>query len=196
MITDDIEGMYHRIKWSLVLRGLFALAVGFFILARPADSIAVFALVIAFWALLDGISNIVHAFDLRAIASHWWVLLIAGLVSAVFGVAALYAYPVLSLAFAVAWTSFWLITAGALSAYVAFQERKVGMSWGWTMTLGLITIAAGILAIMYPGITLASLIGVIGGFAIVIGIVRLVAAGRLQSFEHRVNQAVQSPARM
>jgi uncharacterized membrane protein HdeD (DUF308 family) len=102
---------------------------------------------------------------------------------------------VLSLSFAVVWTAFWLITAGALSAYVAFQERKVGMSWGWTMTLGVITIAAGILAIMYPGITLASLIGVIGGFAIVIGIVRLVAAGRLQSFEHRVNQAVQSPAR-
>ena len=195
MITDDIERMYHRIKWSLVLRGLFSTAVGVFILARPADSIAVFALVIAFWALLDGIANIVHAFDLRAISTHWWILLVAGLVSALFGVAALYAYPVLSLSFAVTWTSFWLITAGALSAYVAFQERRLGMSWGWTMTLGLLTIAAGILAIMYPGITLASLIGVIGGFAIVTGIVRLVAAGRLQAFEHRLDRAVQSPAR-
>ena len=196
MVTDDIEGMYHRIKWSLVLRGLFGAAVGVFILARPVDSIAVFALVIAFWALIDGISGIVHAFELRAISSYWWVLLISGLVSVVFGVAALYLYPVLSLSFAVIWTAFWLITAGALSIYIAFQERRVGVSWGWTLALGLLTLVAGILAVMYPGITLAGLIGVIGGFAIIGGIVRLVAAARLQSFEHRLGQAVRSPARM
>lgn len=45
----------------MVIRGLFGIALGIFIIARPFDSVAVLALVIAIWALADRIVNIVHA---------------------------------------------------------------------------------------------------------------------------------------
>jgi uncharacterized membrane protein HdeD (DUF308 family) len=122
-------------------------------------------------------------------------LLLTGFVSTLFGSAALYYYPALSLSFAVAWTALWLITGGALGVYIAMQERKAGVSWGWTLTVGLLAIVAGVLAVMYPRITLTALIGVIGAFAIAGGIVRLVAASRLQSFEQRVHRAVEGAAR-
>ena len=194
MITDDIESMYRRTKWSLVLRGLVGVAVGTFILMRPVDGVAVFALVIAFWALVDGFSSIAYAFELRPISSHWYVLLLSGLVSALFGVAALYYYPALSLSFAVVWTALWLFTGGALGVYIALQERTVGMSWGWTLTLGLLAIVASGVAVMYPGITLGALIGVIGGYAIAAGIVRLALTSKLQSFGQRVKRGVGTPA--
>ncbi len=195
MITDDMKAVYNRSKWALVVRGLFGIALGIFIIARPLESVAAFALVIAIWALADGIVSLVHAFDLRSVAPHWWVLLLAGLVSTLFGVAALYYYPGLSLTFVVLWTALWLITAGVLGVYVAIQERNAKLSWGWTMVFGLVAIVGGVLAAMYPGITLAGLISLIAAFGIVSGVVLLIGAGKMQSFERAVNRAVHNPVR-
>jgi uncharacterized membrane protein HdeD (DUF308 family) len=115
MVADDIKSVYSRTKWALVLRGIFGLVLAAFIFARPIDSVGALAIVIAFWALLDGFISVVRAFSIREIAPHWWVMLLTGLVSVAFGIAALYYYPGLSLTFAVVWTAFWLITAGAIS---------------------------------------------------------------------------------
>jgi uncharacterized membrane protein HdeD (DUF308 family) len=195
MITDDLKSVYNRGKWALVVRGLFGIALGIFIIARPLDSVAAFALVIAIWALGDGIIRMVHAFDLRSVVPHWWVLLVAGLVSTLFGIAALYYYPALSLAFVVVWTALWLITAGVLGVYVAIQERNANVSWGWTMVVGLVAIAGGVLAVMYPGITLTGLISLIAAFGIVSGVALLIGAGKMQSFERDVSRAVRNPVR-
>jgi uncharacterized membrane protein HdeD (DUF308 family) len=191
VITEEIVGAYRRTKWGLMLRGIVGVAIGAFILARPLDSVAAFALVIAVWALVDGIVNIVRAFDLRPVVPHWWVLLLAGLVSGAFGAAALYYYPALSLAFAVAWSAWWLITAGLLGIYAAIRERAAQLSWGWTMTFGVIALAIGLLAIMYPGVTLSALMGMIAAFGIVGGFVMLIGAGKMQSVEHQVKRTME-----
>ena len=190
MLTDTLVSAYHQSKWALLIRGLFGIALGVFILMRPLDSVAAFALVVAIWALADGIVSIIHAFDLRAVIAHWGLLLLAGIVSVLFGIAALYYYPALSLTFAVMWAASWLIAGGALGIYVARQERKAELPWGWTLTSGIIAIAFGILAIVYPAITLAALMGVIATFGIIGGIAMLVAAGKMQSFEHNVRHPV------
>jgi uncharacterized membrane protein HdeD (DUF308 family) len=161
---------------------------------RPLDSVAAFALVIAIWALADGFVTIAHAFDLRAVVGHWGVLLLSGIVGVLFGIAALYYYPGLSLAFAVMWTAWWLIAGGALGVYVAVQEKKAELPWGWTLTSGIIAIAFGILAIVYPAITLVALMGVLAAFGIIGGITMLVAAGKMQSFEHDVRHGMRSPS--
>jgi uncharacterized membrane protein HdeD (DUF308 family) len=194
MITDDIVSAYNRGKWALIIRGVLGIALGVVIFTRPLASVAAFALVVAIWALSDGIVSIVHAFELRPVLTHWWALLLSGLVSVAFGVAALYFYPVLSLTFAVVWTAWWLISAGVLAIYASVQERKIDVPWGWTLTFGIIALAAGVLAIMYPGITLATLMGTMGTFGIVGGIAMLVGAGKLQSFQHDVKRAIRTPS--
>jgi len=195
MISDDLKAVYNRSKWALIVRGLIGIALGIFIVSRPFDSVAALALVIAIWALGDGIVNMVHAVDLRSIAPHWWVLLLSGIVSTAFGVAALYYYPALSLTFAVFWTAFWLLTAGVLAIYVAIQERNANLSWGWTLAFGLIAVVGGVVALMYPTITLAALISLIAAFGIVGGIALLIGAGKMQSFERGVKGAVRNPVR-
>ena len=194
-MTDDIVAAYRRSKWALVLRGLLGIAMGVLIIARPLDSVAAFALVIALWAIMDGIVSIVHAFDLRAVVPHWGWLLLGGIVGVLFGAAALYYYPVLSLAFAVAWAAWWLIAGGAVAIYLAVQERKADLPWGWTLTFGVVALAAGVLALMYPGITLAVLMGTLAGFGVIGGIVMLVGAGKMQSFERDAKGAFGSPSR-
>jgi uncharacterized membrane protein HdeD (DUF308 family) len=193
MASDLIQSAYRRAWWALVLRGLLALSLGIFILVRPLESIASFALLIAVWALFTGIVQMVHAFHLRSLVQHWWVLLLSGLVSAIFGIAALYYYPILSLAFAVVWAAWWLFLTGGLAIYGALMERRMGVSWGWTLGFGILSVVAGGFALMSPPVTLAAIIGLISGFAIVSGVVLLVGASRLSSARGEVMDAVGSP---
>lgn len=194
MASDLIQSTYRRIWWSLVLRGLFAIAIGVLIIVKPLDSIAAFALVIAIWALFTGIVQIVHAFDLRSVIDQWWVMLLSGLVGVAFGIAALYYYPALSLTFAVVWFAWWLLATGALAIYLAIQQRQLGVEWGWTLTFGIASVATAVLAFMYMPSTLAAIMGLIAGFAIVAGVVLVIGAVRLSSVKADVISRVRAAA--
>jgi len=195
MIASEIQKAYNQTKWALVLRGLLSLAVGIAILVRPMASVAALALVIALWSLFDGIVNIVRSFDLRGMVQHWWVVLLTGIVSVAFGIAALYFFPTLSLTFAVVWTAYWLTLTGVIAAYIAWQERSAGVPWGWTMAFGILAVVGGIFAFMNPQATLATLLGVLAGFAIISGVFFLIGATRMASFQSNVNRAMPNTAR-
>jgi uncharacterized membrane protein HdeD (DUF308 family) len=160
---------------------MLGVVVAIFILTRPVESVAALALLIALWALIDGIVDIVQAFDRRLVVRHWWVRLIGGIVSVAFGVAALYYYPALSLTFAVLWAALWLIIIGTVELSEALFERRLGLPWGWMIVLGLLTIALGIVAVANPGLTLASLMWLLAAYGFVGGGVLLLdaATGRL-----------------
>lgn len=190
MAKTEIGKAVNRAWWALVIRGLIGVAIGFLILARPMDSVAVFALVIALWAMMQGIVSIVHAFELRGIAPHWYVLLINGLISTGFGIAAIYYYPVLSLSFAVVWTAWWLLFGGVAGIWAALMERSAGISWGWTMALGILGIVAAVVALMSPPATLAALMALISAFAVISGLLFLAAAYRLRTASDDVAAAV------
>ena len=195
MLGDEIQKAYNQSKWALVLRGLLSLLVGIAILARPMPSVAALALVIALWALFDGSVNIVRSFQVRQIAPHWWVLLLAGIVGVAFGIAALYYFPGLSLTFAVAWVAYWLILSGLIALYLGYEERKVGVSWGWTVVFGFVALAGGVIALMYPIATLATLLGFIAGFSIIASLFLFMAAARMQAFQKDVSRGFASAAR-
>ena len=181
MASDLIQSVYRRVWWSLVVRGLFGVAIGVFILWRPIESVAAFALVIAIWALFGGIVRIVHAFDVRSVFSQWWVLLLDGVVGVGFGAAAFYYYPDLSLAFAVVWVAWWLVLTGGLAIYASVQERQLGLPWGWTLAYGIAAVITAVLAFTNPPATLAAIMGLIAGFAIVSGVLLLIGAYKLGS---------------
>ena len=194
MITDTVRHAFRQIWWSLVIRGILALALGVLILARPFDSIAAFALVIAMWALVSGITEVVHAIELKPFFSRWWIVLFAGLVSIAFGVAAFYYYPGLSLAFAITWVSLWLAFSGILGIAVAIEQKRSELPWGWTLAWGILSVGASMIAWLSPPTTLAAIMGLISGFAIVSGIALLVGAMRLRSLERTVKQVVGHPS--
>jgi len=186
--------MYHRTRWSLVLRGLIWLALGILIFVRPLESVAALALVIAIWALVSGISQIVQAVEMRAAVVHWWLLLVSGIISVAFGIAALRFYPALSLAFAVIWTAYWFVLTGVISISMSLQERRIGIPWGWTAFFGVVAVLAGLYAFFFPPATLAVIMGLLAGLAIVGGCAQLLGAYALGRIRIEPLAAVQAPA--
>jgi uncharacterized membrane protein HdeD (DUF308 family) len=192
MRRTEIQKVVRGTWWALVIRGVFAILVGVLVLTRPLESVGAFALVIALWALVQGVVNVVHALGLRSAAPHWWMLLVSGIVSAGFGIAALYYYPALSLTFAVVWAAWWLLVSGGLGVYAAVQERRMSLPWGWTLTWGLLSVVAGVMAFASPPVTLAALLALMATFAFVGGLALLFAAYRLRQVEGAVSAALRT----
>ena len=180
-IMDDLKRLYRRTWWALMLRGLLGLVVGIFIFARPLESVAALALVIAFWAVFSGMVDIVHAIELAPVMKHWWVMLLSGVVSVGFGIAALIFYPVLSLTFAVVWVAWWLMLTGVLALYAAFAQRKLGVQWGWTAASGVLSVIASVFALGAPPVTLVAIMALIAGFAIASGVALIIGGFKVRS---------------
>src|SRR5262245_12242726 len=92
-LRENLAHDFSRARWGLILRGVLALAFGILVLARPLATVAILALAVAIWAFVAGIVAVVHAFDIRHYAKHWWLVLLVGIVSIAFGVFALGRYP-------------------------------------------------------------------------------------------------------
>jgi uncharacterized membrane protein HdeD (DUF308 family) len=72
------------------------------------------------------------------------------------------------------------IIDGVLALIVGFRGEADGTVW-WTMVaLGVLAIAAGIIAFVYPGITLLVLLAIVAASAIVRGAFEIIAAVRLR----------------
>ncbi len=167
-ILDDLKSGYRRAWWAIMLRGVLGLIVGLLVIMRPLESVGALALVIAFWSIINGVVEIMHAIDLKGVMKHWWVLMLSGVVSVGFGCAALY-YPGLSLTFAVLLVTWWLMATGLLSIYAAMEQRKLDVQWGWTLAFGVASIIAAGFALAAPPVTLVAIMALIATYAIVSG---------------------------
>jgi uncharacterized membrane protein HdeD (DUF308 family) len=199
LMTDmhhDLTHAFRRARWGLILRGLLALAFGIFALFRPLQTVAILALVVAFWATFSGIVMIVNAFDLRDTAKHWWLMLAAGVISVVFGAAAFVMFPTLSLAFLVLWTVWWLLSGGVLEISTSIQEKRAGWPWAWHMIFGVLLLLASAFALLNPPATLAALTIWLGIAALVIGGMLLAVAVSTRKIERRAMGEARSDREM
>ena len=77
---------------------------------------------------------------------------------------------------------FWIVN-GAVEVFAALSHRGT-QGRGWTMFMGLLSVLAGVVVLVYPGISLATLAVVLRFWLVVFGIMEIVLAFRLRSFAH------------
>jgi len=110
----------------------------------------------------------------RTMAEHWWVVLLRGLFAILFGILA-YCWPGL--------TALILVTIwGAYALVDGIVGVVAGIRGKWTslVVIGLLGIAAGIVAFLWPGLTAITLLWVIAFWAIAAGVMQIAAAIRLR----------------
>jgi uncharacterized membrane protein HdeD (DUF308 family) len=109
----------------------------------------------------------------------WWVLALRGVIAIAFGVLALLLPGITLLSFVALFAAF-AIFGGAVWAIGAVQNRKSDDHW-WVMLLaGVLSIGAGIIALIHPTLTALVLVLLIGANALVTGVLDLVVAVRLR----------------
>ena len=114
----------------------------------------------------------------QLLARSWWMLALQGAAAVMFGVLAL-AWPAVTLLFVVALFAAYAILSGGAAIVSALQNR-VERGWWLPLILGLVSVAAGLIAIFYPGLTALVLVLVIGINALFTGVLELVMAVRLR----------------
>lgn len=113
------------------------------------------------------------------LARNWWVLAWRGLVAMLFGVAAL-AWPGPTLmALALLFGAFALLD-GALALAAAWIGRPRGPYWGALIAEGLLGIATGVLALLWPWLMALAIVYLIAAWALVTGVLEIAAAVRLR----------------
>ena len=156
-------------RWALILFGIISIIGGVLALVWPGVTILALIILLGIDILFWGILLVVNAFRTgqgRVLAVIFGVLaLIAG--------TALFLQPMRNLpALLIVLSVFWVV-GGLIESIESVVER--GPGWGWELISGLLSIAAGIVAIVWPGITLFVIAIVAGVWMIMIGLMRLIA---------------------
>jgi uncharacterized membrane protein HdeD (DUF308 family) len=88
-------------RWLLILEGLVGIAAGIVTFIWPGAASLAILTIIAAWAIMTGIFEIIAAIRLRAELEGEWLMLLSGLLSVLFGIA-LAIWPVAGLV-AITW---------------------------------------------------------------------------------------------
>ena len=181
MISPQIADAVRHHWWLFLLRGIAAVVFGVLTLWWPGATLIVLTAFIAAYALVDGIVALMYAFRLRPIFNRWWVLLVQGLISAAFGALA-FINPSLSLAYIVIAVSLWMLFASMALFMLGRAQRAMGASALWSNLGAILSLGLAIAAVVYPGLTLASVLVLIAWFALALGTVQVVVAFRVRAF--------------
>jgi uncharacterized membrane protein HdeD (DUF308 family) len=113
-------------SWGwMLLDGLLGIAIGLFAFFRPAATAVGLLFLVAIWAVFRGIFEIAVAISLRKELKGEWRLLVAGILSILFGVTVL-ARPGAGL-IAVLWLlGMYAVLYGVMMVMLAFKARSLG----------------------------------------------------------------------
>jgi uncharacterized membrane protein HdeD (DUF308 family) len=182
MVTPAVSGpapslLPHLWKSTLV-SGVLAVLLGIAVVAWPGISILIAAIFFGAYLLVTGIAQVVLAFSLRAPVGSKVLLGISGLASVVLGVLCF-----LSLADSILLLAIWIgigfIFRGVATTASAISDKTLP-GRGWEIFFGVVSLIAGIVMMVAPFESLATLALVVGIWLIVTGVFEIVMALRIR----------------
>src|SRR5947199_4340159 len=106
---------------------------------------------------------------------NWWALAIRGGAALLFGLLT-FLIPGVTVAVLVLWFGAYALVDGIFSIIAAWRAPDGHARWGSLLLEGIAGIVAGVLTFVWPAITAAVLVYLIAGWAVVTGILEIVAA--------------------
>jgi uncharacterized membrane protein HdeD (DUF308 family) len=112
------------------------------------------------------------------LARNWWAVALRGVVAILFGLVALFIPGAVLLTLALLFAAY-LIVDGVLGMIAAVRAASHHDRWGLLLFEALVNLAVGMIAAVFPAAAVAGFVLVIGAWALITGVLMLVAAFRL-----------------
>jgi len=119
----------------------------------------------------------------NTLSHNWWILALRGLIAVIFGVLA-FVLPNITMLTLIYLFGFYALVNGILALVHALSAPKGYPRFGALIFTGIVSIAAGVLAFIWPGITALSFVLLIAAWAIVNGITEIAIAIKLRRVIH------------
>jgi uncharacterized membrane protein HdeD (DUF308 family) len=120
----------------------------------------------------------------QVVLQNWWMMALRGVLAIIFGLVALFFPGIALLAFITVFAVYAIID-GIIAVVEAIRERATANRWWWVLIEGILSILAGIFAIVYPGVTALVLLYIVAAWAILTGIMEIVTAVTLREYLSR-----------
>ena len=175
--------------WALALRGLAALGFGVMVFIWPGITLLALVTLFGAYALVDGILAILVAVRAAGRQQQWGAMLVEGVIGMLVAGLAFFwpALTVLALLYLIAT---WSILTGIFEIAAAIRLRRE-ITGEWLLALGgTASILFGLLLIVLPGAGALAVLWLIGGYALVFGVLLLFLAFRLRHWHTRLSQPV------
>jgi uncharacterized membrane protein HdeD (DUF308 family) len=112
---------------------------------------------------------------------NWWVLALRGIAAIIFGLLA-FVWPGISLVALVFLFGAYALVDGAFAIVAGIRAPRDYKRWWVLLIEGILSVIAGVLAFAVPGITALFLLGLIAGWAILTGVIEIVAAIQMRKY--------------
>lgn len=172
--------------WTFVLRGILAILFGVVTVIMPGIALLSLILVFAFYAISDGVFGFVSAFRREPGQPPWWAMLLQAVFSLIAGLLALFMPGITAMALLYLIAG-WAIATGVMQIVAAIRLRKQ-ITGEWAMILmGLLSIAFGVLAAIFPSAGALAVLLWIGAYMFVFGILLISLGIRLRKWAKRTD---------
>jgi uncharacterized membrane protein HdeD (DUF308 family) len=173
MLTEtsvpEIIGLFGGRWWAVLLRGVVAIAFGVLAFSWPGVTLATLVLLFGAYALLDGVVSLLTAIGGRRYRDDRWLLVLEGVVGIWAGIVTLRA-PEVTAVVLVFFISIWAMVTGFLRIVAAIRLRKVISGEVWLALSGVVSILFALMLILRPAVGALTLIWIIAGYALVMGV--------------------------
>jgi uncharacterized membrane protein HdeD (DUF308 family) len=116
----------------------------------------------------------------RSLSQNWWLVVLRGVLAILFGILA-FVWPAITWLTLIVLFGVYAIVDGIIAIVSGLSRTKESPRWWTFLVEGLLGIGAGIVALVWPGVTSLVLIYMIASWAVITGILEIAAAIRLRN---------------
>jgi uncharacterized membrane protein HdeD (DUF308 family) len=176
-ISDKLGDVW----WSLLVRGLLAVALGIAAMFWPKATLELLVRLVGLYVLFDGIVSLVGAFRAQELGAY----LVPGLISVAIGAILLF-WPDITGRLLLIIVGIWALFQGVTLFWAGRQADANDPERSLAMSIGGVAAIAGVILVIWPGTASVAISWVIGIAALLVGALLIFLASRVREGAKRV----------
>ncbi|MEV0064312.1 HdeD family acid-resistance protein [Nocardia sp. NPDC050718] len=174
VLESPFAALAKKTWQTILVTGLLAVVLGIIVLVWPGPSLLVAGILFGIYMVVSGIFQLIAAFTHLPSTSFRVLSFISGVLSLIIGIFC-FRDDLTSIFLLGLWIGISWLFRGVAVLFAAMSDKGVP-GRGWQIFYGIVSAIAGIILIVWPIESLATLTLVVGIFLIVIGIMEIITA--------------------